>query len=86
MTNKIKIVNANANPIDDLIDDETYETLTSRGLLNKRAVQNYQVQKRFDMLIDEGCNLKDSIATLQKEFPFLDFSLINKLSAQVKKV
>jgi hypothetical protein len=86
MTNKKKAVIAIDNPIVDLIDDETYETLNSRGLLNKKAVQNYQVQKRFDQLIDEGCNLKDSIATLQKEFQFLDFSIINKLSAQVKKV
>ncbi len=86
MTNKKKTEIMIENPLIDLIDDETYETLNSRGLLNKKAVQGYQVQKRFDQLTDEGFELKDSIAILQKEFSFFDFSIINKLSAQVKKV
>lgn len=86
MASKRKTAAEIENPLIDLIDDETFETLNSRGLLNKKAIQNYQVQKRFDQLIEEGYVLKDSIAILQKEFPFLDFSIINKLSTQVKKI
>lgn len=85
MATKRKTAATIENPLDDLIDDETFETLNSRGLLNKKAIQSYQVQKRFDLLISEGSSLKESIALLQKEFDFLDFALINKLSSQVKK-
>lgn len=74
------------NPLSDLIDKETYETLNNLSLLNKKAVQVYQVQKRFDQLIEEGYIVKESIALLQKEFSFLDFGMISKLTAQVKKV
>lgn len=74
------------NPLSDLIDNETFQTLNNLSLLNKKAVQVYQVQKRFDQLIEEGFQVKESIALLQKEFTFLDFGLISKLTAQVNKV
>ncbi|MCZ7615810.1 MAG: hypothetical protein M5T52_20230 [Ignavibacteriaceae bacterium] len=36
-----------SNPIADLISDEIYELLLSRGLINERAVRDYIIRKKI---------------------------------------
>ena len=38
------------NPLAELISDDIYELLDSKGLINKKSVRDYMIRKRFVML------------------------------------
>ena len=67
------------NPISDLISDEVFELLLSKGLINDRAVRDYMIRKRFKALRAQKLRTGDAIDTLREEYPYLQFDTIRKI-------
>jgi hypothetical protein len=67
------------NPVSDLISDEIYELLQGRGLINERAVRDYQIRKKFKSLRSQKFRTGDAIDALREEYPYLQFDTIRKI-------
>ena len=67
------------NPLSELISDEIYETLDSRGLINKKSVRDYIIRKRFDLLRNSQLSAGDAIEKIQEDYPYLQFDSIRKI-------
>lgn len=67
------------NPLSDLISDEIYEILESRGLINERSVRDYKIRKKFKMLRSQKVRTGDAIDALREEYPYLQFDTIRKI-------
>jgi hypothetical protein len=67
------------NPIADLISDEIYDLLLSRGLINDRAVRDYIIRKKFKALRAQKLRTGDAIDSLREEYPYLQFDTIRKI-------
>ena len=68
-----------SNPIADLISDEIYELLLSRGLINDRAVRDYIIRKKFKSLRAQKLRTGDAIDSLREGYPYLQFDTIRKI-------
>lgn len=68
-----------SNPISDLISDEIYDLLVSRGLINDRAVRDYIIRKKFKSLRARKLRTGDAIDSLREEYPYLQFDTIRKI-------
>ncbi|MCJ7554471.1 MAG: hypothetical protein MUO34_11370 [Ignavibacteriaceae bacterium] len=68
-----------SNPLSDLISDEIYEILESRGLINERSVRDYRIRKKFKMLRAQKIRTGDAIDALREEYPYLQFDTIRKI-------
>jgi len=68
-----------SNPISDLISDEIYELLQTRGLINDRAVRDYLIRKKFKSLRAQKLRTGDAIDSLREEYPYLQFDTIRKI-------
>lgn len=67
------------NPLEEFIDDETYEQLEKKGLLNYRAVRDYYIRKRFISLRSHR-KPGEIIETLREEFPYLSLESVRKIA------
>ena len=67
------------NPISELISDEIYEILDSRGLINQKSVRDYMIRKRFDNLRKKEISAGDAIEKIQEDYPYLQFDSIRKI-------
>lgn len=67
------------NPISELISDDVYELLDSRGLINKKTVRDYIIRKNFDSLRNKELSTSDAIEKIQQEYPYLQFDSIRKI-------
>jgi hypothetical protein len=68
-----------SNPIADLISDEIYDLLLSKGLINERAVRDYIIRKKFKSLRAQKLRTGDAIESLREEYPYLQFDTIRKI-------
>lgn len=68
-----------SNPLSDLISDEIWELLNSRGLINERSVRDYIIRKRFKALRSQKIKTGDAIDRLRNEYPYLQFDTIRKI-------
>lgn len=68
-----------SNPLSDLISDEIWELLNSRGLINERSVRDYIIRRRFKVLRSQKVRTGDAIDTLRAEYPYLQFDTIRKI-------
>lgn len=75
----------NNNPLADLISDDIYELLSSRGLINEKSVRDYQIRKKFKKLRDKKLSASDAIDALREEYPYLQFDTIIKIVYQIQK-
>lgn len=75
-------IEANNNPIPELIDDEVYGLLNSRGLINEKSVRDYLIKKRFKDMRDSKVRASEAIDTLREEYPYLQFDTIRKIVYQ----
>lgn len=73
------------NPIADLISDDIYELLNSRGLINEKSVRDYIIKKKFRSLRTSKVSASDAIDHLRDEYPYLQFDTIRKIVYQPKK-
>jgi len=67
------------NPISDLISDDIYEMLNSRGLIHERAVRDYRIRVKFKALRAQKIRTGDAIDSLRDEYPYLQFDTIRKI-------
>jgi hypothetical protein len=74
-----------SNPISDLISDEIYDLLLSRGLINDRAVRDYIIRKKFKSLRAQKLRTGDAIDSLSEEYPYLQFDTIRKFVHNPRK-
>ncbi len=72
------------NPLSDLISDEIFELLKSRGLLHERTLRDYTIRKKFKLMRKQKIRASDAIEALQIEFPYLEFDTIRKIVYQRK--
>lgn len=73
------------NPLSDLISDEIYDLLDSQGLIDEKAVRDYQIRKRFKMLRSTKVSAGDAIDTIREDYPYLQFDTIRKIVYQISK-
>lgn len=73
------------NPLSDLISDDIYELLSSKGLINEKSVRDYQIRKRFKQLRGKKYSASDAIDALREEYPYLQFDTIRKIVYQIQK-
>lgn len=69
----------NENPLNDLIPDEIYKLLQSRGLLNQKSVRDHLIRKKFEALKKNNMNVTEVINIIQKEYPYLQTDTIRKI-------
>ena len=60
-----------SNPISDLISDEIYDLLVSRGLVNERAVRDYIIRKKFKTLRAQKLRTGDAIDSIRERISLL---------------
>ncbi len=70
------------NPIAELINDDVYTLLTSRGLIDEKSVRDYLIRKKFKDLRAKKISTSNAIETLREEFPYLQFDTIRKIVYQ----
>ena len=73
------------NPIADLVSDDIYELLNSRGLINEKSVRDYTIRRKFKELRANEVSASDAIDTLRDEYPYLQFDTIRKIVYQINK-
>ncbi len=66
------------NPLSDLISNEVYELLKSRGLINETSVRDREIRKKFKLL-RANKSAGDAIDVLRDEYPYLQFDTIRKI-------
>lgn len=83
----MKITNSEyaPNPISDLVSDEVYEALASRGLINEKSVRDYTIRKKFKELRSNKISTGDAIEQIREEYPYLQFDTIKKIVYQPNK-
>ena len=67
------------NPLADLISNEVYEILKSRGLINETSVRDREIRKKFKMLRANKLSAGDAIDALREDYPYLQFNTIRKI-------
>jgi hypothetical protein len=67
------------NPLSDLISDDIFELLHSRGLIHERAVRDYRIRVKFKALRAQKIRTGDAIDSLREEYPYLQFDTIRKI-------
>ena len=73
------------NPLSELISDEIYELLESHGLIDEKAVRDYQIRKKFKSLRASKISAGDAIDSIREEYPYLQFDTIRKIVYQISK-
>ncbi|MCP5062904.1 MAG: hypothetical protein GY936_10615 [Ignavibacteriae bacterium] len=74
--------NQSGNPISDLISDEIYNLLSSRGLINDKMVRDHIIRQSFYDLRADKMRASDAIDSLRDEYPYLQFDTIRKIVYQ----
>ena len=73
------------NPLSDLISDDIYELLDTHGLIDEKAVRDYQIRKKFKHLRANKVSAGDAIDTIREDYPYLQFDTIRKIVYQISK-
>lgn len=73
------------NPLSDLVSDEVYEILHTRGLIDEKSVRDYIIRKKYKSLRSQKVSASDAIDKLRDEYPYLQFDTIRKIVYQSAK-
>jgi hypothetical protein len=73
------------NPLSDLISDDIYELLDSHGVIDEKAVRDYQIRKKFKQLRASKISAGDAIDTIREDYQYLQFDTIRKIVYQISK-
>lgn len=71
-----------ANPLAELINDDVYNLLHSRGLIDEKSVRDYIIRKKFKALRAKKVSASEAIENLRNEYPYLQFDTIRKIVYQ----
>ena len=77
--NEAEVVKTLSNPLSDLVSDDIFELLFSRGLIHERAVRDYRIRMKFKSLRAQKIRTGDAIDSLREEYPYLQFDTIRKI-------
>ena len=72
------------NPLAELISDDIYSLLASRGLIDEKSVRDYIIRKKFKTLRLQKISASEAIENLRSEYPYLQFDTIRKIVYQPK--
>ena len=72
------------NPIQELINDDVFLTLSKHGLLDEKAIRDYIIRNKFHELRQKRISTGDAIDSLRGEYPYLQFDTIRKIVYQTK--
>ncbi len=75
-------ISSTQNPLAELISDDIYSLLTSRGLIDEKSVRDFIIRKKFKTLRAKKVSASDAIETLREEYPYLQFDTIRKIVYQ----
>ncbi|MFZ1291365.1 MAG: hypothetical protein WAR79_14805 [Melioribacteraceae bacterium] len=70
------------NPIPELVNDDIYCLLQSRGLIDEKSIRDYLIKKRFKDMRDLKMRASEAIDSLREEYPYLQFDTIRKIVYQ----
>ena len=73
------------NRLSDLISDDIYELLDSRGVIDEKAVRDYQIRKKFKQLRANKISAGEAIDTIREDYQYLQFDTIRKIVYQISK-
>jgi len=73
------------NPLSELISDDIFDLLDSHGLIDEKAVRDYQIRKKFKQLRSGKLSAGDAIDVIRNEYPYLQFDTIRKIVYQISK-
>jgi hypothetical protein len=73
------------NPLSDLINDNIYSMLYSKGLINEKSVRDYQIKRKFRELRENKISATNAIDQLRDQHPYLQFDTIRKIVYQIQK-
>ena len=73
------------NPLSDLISDDIFELLDTHGLIDEKAVRDYQIRKKFKQLRASKISAGDAIDTIREDYQYLQFDTIRKIVYQISK-
>ena len=76
------LINSNENPIPELINDDIYDLLSKRGLINEKSVRDYLIKKQFKSMRESKVRASDAIDSLREKYPYLQFDTIRKIVYQ----
>jgi len=72
------------NPLAELINDDTFQLLSSKGLFNEKSLRDYQIRKQFKLLRTQDINASDAIDLLREDYPYLQFDTLRKIVYHIK--
>ena len=73
------------NPLSDLINDNIYDILKSRGLINEKSVRDYLIKLNFREMRQNKVSATNAIDLIRKDYPYLQFDTIRKIVYQIAK-
>ena len=73
------------NPLSELISDDIFDLLDTHGLIDEKAVRDYQKKKKFKQLRSGKLSAGDAIDAIRAEYPYLQFDTIRKIVYQISK-
>ena len=82
---KGKELNHESNPLSDLISDDIYDLLESRGLIDSKSLRDYVIRRKYKQLRSDKLSANDAIDNLREEYPYLQFDTIRKIVYQISK-
>jgi hypothetical protein len=74
------------NPLSDLISNEIYNLLNSRGFLNETSLRDRIIRKRFKSLRMKKYRVSDAIEIIREDYPYLQFETIRKIVHHPPKI
>jgi flagellar capping protein FliD len=77
-----QVNNISHNPIAELINDDIYSLLASRGLIDEKSVRDYIIRKKFKTLRSKKVSASEAIESLREEYPYLQYDTIRKIVYQ----
>lgn len=77
-------INNSNNPIPELISDELFQLLNSKGLLNEKIIRDHSIRNYFKALRAKKMSSGEAIETIRNSYPYLQFDTIRKIVYKVK--
>jgi len=73
------------NPIPDLLNDDVFNLLLSKGIIDEKSVRDYIIRKRFRSMREEKIAAGDAIDKLRQLYPYLQYDTIRKIVYNPKR-
>jgi hypothetical protein len=77
-------LNQTENPLNDIIDDSTFDELNRHKLFSEKAIRDYMIRRMFkDMRTNMSAG--DAIDQIREMYPYLQFDTVRKIVYQISK-